>query len=76
MDRLPQAVASVHQGRRWLRAVAIRGGIACQLKVVERARRMFANGASLHQVALVLEVSPKTIYKYIPAEDRLALASA
>ncbi|HEG0620360.1 TPA: recombinase family protein [Yersinia enterocolitica] len=45
-------------------------------EVVERARRMFANGASMHQVALVLDVSPKTIYKYIPAEERLALASA
>ncbi|HHZ4848985.1 TPA: recombinase family protein, partial [Yersinia enterocolitica] len=39
-------------------------------EVVARARRMFANGASMHQVALVLEVSPKTIYKYIPAEER------
>ncbi|CNB54509.1 transposon resolvase [Yersinia enterocolitica] len=45
-------------------------------EVVERARCMFANGASLHQVALELEVSPKTIYKYIPAKDRFALASA
>ncbi|WP_425445218.1 helix-turn-helix domain-containing protein [Yersinia ruckeri] len=40
---------------------------------MERARRMFANGASLHQVALVLEVSPKTIYKYIPAAERRAI---
>ncbi|HHH1633152.1 TPA: recombinase family protein [Yersinia enterocolitica] len=39
-------------------------------EVVAQARRMFANGASMHQVALVLEVSPKTIYKYIPAEER------
>ncbi|HGW7128233.1 TPA: recombinase family protein [Yersinia enterocolitica] len=39
-------------------------------EVVARARRMFANGASMHQVALVLDVSPKTIYKYIPAEER------
>ncbi|HDL6679871.1 TPA: recombinase family protein, partial [Yersinia enterocolitica] len=39
-------------------------------EVVARARRMFANGASMHQVALVLEVSPKTIYKYIPAAER------
>ncbi|MCK8553055.1 helix-turn-helix domain-containing protein, partial [Yersinia ruckeri] len=42
-------------------------------EVIERARRMFANGASLHQVALVLEVSPKTIYKYIPAAERRAI---
>ncbi|WP_019082180.1 helix-turn-helix domain-containing protein, partial [Yersinia enterocolitica] len=39
-------------------------------EVIARARRMFANGASLHQVALVLDVSPKTIYKYFPAEER------
>ncbi|EKN6367540.1 recombinase family protein [Yersinia enterocolitica] len=44
-------------------------------EVVERARRMFANGASLHQVALVLDVSPKTIYKYIPAEEQRTLVS-
>ncbi|CNI05096.1 recombinase family protein [Yersinia ruckeri] len=42
-------------------------------EVIERARRMFAQGATLHQVALVLEVSPKTIYKYIPAAEQLAL---
>ncbi|EKN4012642.1 recombinase family protein, partial [Yersinia enterocolitica] len=44
-------------------------------EVVERARRMFANGASMHQVALVLDVSPKTIYKYIPAEEQRTLVS-
>ncbi|CNI83720.1 Uncharacterised protein [Yersinia intermedia] len=37
---------------------------------------MFSNGASLNQVALVLDVSPKTIYKYIPAEEQRALMSA
>lgn len=42
-------------------------------EVVDRARRMFAQGATLHQVAMVLDVSPKTIYKYIPAGERLAL---
>lgn len=42
-------------------------------EVIERAKRMFANGASLHQVALVLDISPKTIYKYIPAQQRLLL---
>lgn len=42
-------------------------------EVIERAKRMFANGASLHQVALVLDISPKTIYKYIPAPQRLLL---
>ncbi|MDJ0088248.1 recombinase family protein [Pantoea allii] len=36
-------------------------------EVVARAERMMANGATLHQVALVLDVSPKTIYRYIPA---------
>lgn len=42
-------------------------------EVVERAKRMFTNGASLHQVALVIDVSPKTIYKYISAEERRKL---
>ncbi|HEM6617789.1 TPA: recombinase family protein [Yersinia enterocolitica] len=42
-------------------------------EVIERAKRMFANGASLHKVALVLDISPKTIYKYIPAQQRLLL---
>jgi DNA invertase Pin-like site-specific DNA recombinase len=45
-------------------------------EVIERARRMFSNGASLQQVALVLDVSPKTIYKYIPAEEQHALMPA
>lgn len=41
-------------------------------QVVARAKRMFANGATLQQVALVLEVSPKTIYRYIPAREQHA----
>jgi DNA invertase Pin-like site-specific DNA recombinase len=39
-------------------------------QVVARAKRMFAQGATLQQVALVLEVSPKTIYRYIPAREQ------
>lgn len=42
-------------------------------EVVERARRMIANGATLNQVALVLEVSPKTVYRYIPATQQVVL---
>lgn len=42
-------------------------------EVVERARRMIANGATLNQVALVLEVSPKTVYRYIPAAEQTEL---
>lgn len=42
-------------------------------EVIERAKRMIANGATLNQVALVMEVSPKTIYRYIPAEEQIAL---
>jgi len=41
--------------------------------VVERARRMFANGATLHQVANIIGVSHITIYKYIPAAEQHAL---
>lgn len=36
--------------------------------VIGRAERMLANGATLQQIALVLEVSVKTLYRYIPAE--------
>jgi DNA invertase Pin-like site-specific DNA recombinase len=38
--------------------------------VVARARRMFANGATVNQVALICEVSTKTIYKYVPAAEQ------
>ena len=36
--------------------------------VIGRAERMLANGASLQQIALVLEVSVKTLYRNIPAD--------
>lgn len=36
-------------------------------EVIGRAERMLANGATLQQIALVLEVSVKTLYRYIPA---------
>nr|WP_263009055.1 recombinase family protein [Cronobacter sakazakii] len=42
-------------------------------EVTERARRMLRNGATLHQVALVLDVSVKTLYRYIPAAEQKEL---
>lgn len=36
-------------------------------EVVERARRMLENGATRQQVADVIGVDVKTIYKYLPA---------
>ncbi|EJD6659813.1 recombinase family protein [Enterobacter cloacae] len=41
--------------------------------IIGRARNMFANGATLRQVALILEVSEKTVYKYIPAHEQREL---
>lgn len=38
--------------------------------VVERARKMLANGATIHQVANIIGVSHITIYKYIPAAEQ------
>ncbi|EED9388657.1 recombinase family protein [Salmonella enterica subsp. enterica] len=43
--------------------------------IIGRARNMFANGATLRQVALILEVSEKTVYKYIPADEQRELRS-
>ncbi len=34
--------------------------------IVERSRRMLENGATRHQVAEVIGVGVKTIYKYFP----------
>ncbi|WP_394550298.1 recombinase family protein [Pantoea sp. SGAir0183] len=34
--------------------------------VVERAKRMLTNGATRYQVALVLDISVKTLYRYLP----------
>jgi DNA invertase Pin-like site-specific DNA recombinase len=34
--------------------------------VIDRTRRMFANGATLQQVALILEVSPKNYLSLYP----------
>jgi len=42
-------------------------------EVTDRARRMLAQGATLLQVSLVLGVSVKTIYRYIPAAEQQAL---
>ncbi|CAH3413340.1 DNA-invertase [Klebsiella pneumoniae] len=36
-------------------------------EVVERGRRMLATGATRQQVADVIGVGVKTIYKYLPA---------
>lgn len=41
--------------------------------VTDRARRMLEQGATLHQVALVLDVSVKTLYRYIPAAEQRQL---
>lgn len=45
-------------------------------EVIERAKRMFTNGATLQQVALVLDVSKCTVYKYIPAAEQQLLRSS
>ncbi|KHE02165.1 DNA-invertase [Pantoea stewartii] len=34
--------------------------------VVERAKRMLTNGTTRYQVALVLDISVKTLYRYLP----------
>ncbi|HAT3824106.1 TPA: helix-turn-helix domain-containing protein [Raoultella ornithinolytica] len=36
-------------------------------KIVDRCRRMLANGATRQQVADVIGVGAKTVYKYFPA---------
>lgn len=41
--------------------------------IVERTRRMLAQGETLLQVSLVLDVSEKTIYRYIPAPEQKKL---
>lgn len=42
-------------------------------EVIVRAERMIANGATLLQVSLILNVSVKTIYRYIPAKRQSEL---
>ena len=37
--------------------------------VVDRCRRMLENGAARQQVADVIGVDVKTIYKYLPASE-------
>lgn len=37
--------------------------------MVERCRRMLENGAARQQVADVIGVDVKTIYKYLPASE-------
>ncbi len=43
-----------------------RGGRVMTSEVVERSRRMLENGATRHQVAEVIGVGVKMIYKYFP----------
>ncbi|WP_288655706.1 recombinase family protein [Pantoea sp. UBA6567] len=45
-------------------------------EITERARRMLAQGATLLQVSLVIGVSVKTLYRYIPALEQRALRSS
>jgi DNA invertase Pin-like site-specific DNA recombinase len=45
-------------------------------EITERARRMLAQGATLLQVSLVIGVSVKTLYRYIPASEQRALRSS
>lgn len=43
-------------------------------EVIARAERMLMKGASLQQISLVLDVSVKTLYRYIPAARQRELA--
>lgn len=43
--------------------------------VIASAERMLSKGATLHQVSLVLDISVKTLYRYIPAARRRELQS-
>ncbi|WP_336769264.1 recombinase family protein [Pantoea endophytica] len=54
------------------------GGRRCLMtpEITERARRMLAQGATLLQVSLVIGVSVKTLYRYIPASEQRALRSS
>lgn len=45
-------------------------------EVVARTGRMLANGATRRQVADVVGVTEKTIYKYFPVGDRAIQGSA
>ncbi|MGX9243418.1 recombinase family protein [Pantoea dispersa] len=45
-------------------------------EVIARAERMLMKGASLQQISLVLDVSVKTLYRYIPAARQKELADS
>lgn len=45
-------------------------------EVIARAERMLLKGASLQQISLVLDVSVKTLYRYIPAARQKELADS
>lgn len=68
----------VERTRAGLAAARDKGRIGGRLRkmtpqTVERARRMLAQGATLLQVSLVLDVSVKTLYRYIPASEQKTL---
>ncbi|PIF13502.1 recombinase family protein [Candidatus Pantoea floridensis] len=70
----------VERTRAGLAAARLKGRIGGRKRVmteevIARAERMLIKGATLHQVALVLDVSVKTLYKYIPAARRRELQS-
>ena len=44
-------------------------------EVVERCRRMLENGATRQQIADVIGVNVKTLYKYLPASKNHCVAS-
>ncbi|WP_119963787.1 MULTISPECIES: recombinase family protein [Candidatus Fukatsuia] len=45
-------------------------------EVIETAKRLFATGTPLRHVAIVLGVSPKTLYRYIPAKEQHELSAS
>jgi len=68
----------VERTRAGLRAAREKGHIGGRRRimtpeVIARAERMLTNGATLEQISLVLEVSVKTVYRYIPAAKQRSL---
>jgi len=68
----------VERTRVGLRAAREKGRIGGRQRimtseVIARAEKMLANGATLEQISLVLEVSVKTVYRYIPAAKQRSL---
>lgn len=68
----------VERTRAGLQAARLEGRIGGRKRkmtapVLAQAKRLLANGATLQQTALVLEVSVKTLYRYIPAAEQQRL---